>query len=163
MHVLDWIILGSLTLSMLLGAWRGLVYEVLSVMGWVSAFILAQWFAPDMAQLLPMRGAGEAVRYAAGFVLVFVLSVFAAALLARLAKTLFSLVGLQPVDRILGAIFGLVRGAVLVLAAPATRHRAGGRSAHKNRPAHAPPWPQMAGQTPPTCCSTGHGVRQPGQ
>ena len=117
MHVLDWIILGSLTLSMLLGAWRGLVYEVLSVMGWVSAFILAQWFAPDMAQLLPMRGAGEAVRYAAGFVLVFVLSVFAAALLARLAKTLFSLVGLQPVDRILGAIFGLVRGAVLVLAA----------------------------------------------
>jgi membrane protein required for colicin V production len=117
MHVLDWIILGSLTLSMLLGAWRGLVYEVLSVMGWVSAFILAQWFAPDMAQLLPMRGAGEAVRYAAGFVLVFVLSVFAAALLARLAKTLFSLVGLPPVDRILGAIFGLVRGAVLVLAA----------------------------------------------
>lgn len=117
MHVLDWIILGSLTLSMLLGAWRGLVYEVLSVMGWVSAFILAQWLAPDMAQLLPMRGAGEAVRYAAGFVLVFVLSVFAAALLARLAKTLFSLVGLQPVDRILGAIFGLVRGAVLVLAA----------------------------------------------
>jgi len=117
MHVLDWIILGSLTLSMLLGAWRGLVYEVLSVMGWVSAFILAQWFAPDMARLLPMRGAGEAVRYAAGFVLVFVLSVFAAALLARLAKTLFSLVGLQPVDRILGAIFGLVRGAVLVLAA----------------------------------------------
>ena len=117
MHVLDWIILGSLTLSMLLVAWRGLVYEVLPVMGWVSAFILAQWFAPDMAQLLPMRGAGEAVRYAAGFVLVFVLSVFAAALLARLAKTLFSLVGLQPVDRSLGAIFGLVRGAVLVLAA----------------------------------------------
>lgn len=117
MHVLDWIIVGALTLSMLMGAWRGLVYEVLSVLGWTAAFILAQWFAPDMARLLPMRGAGEAVRYAAGFVLVFVLSVFAAALLARLAKTLFSLVGLQPVDRILGAIFGLVRGAVLVLAA----------------------------------------------
>jgi membrane protein required for colicin V production len=117
MQVLDWIILAALILSMLLGAWRGLVYEVLSVLGWAAAFILAQWFAPDMAQLLPMRGAGEAVRYAAGFVLVFVLSVFVAALLARLAKTLFSMVGLQPVDRILGAVFGLVRGAVLVLAA----------------------------------------------
>ena len=117
MQVLDWIILAALTMSMLLGAWRGLVYEVLSVLGWAAAFILAQWFAPDMAQLLPMRGAGEAVRYAAGFVLVFVLSVFVAALLARLAKTLFSMVGLQPVDRILGAVFGLVRGTVLVLAA----------------------------------------------
>ena len=81
MQVLDWIILAAFTLSMLLGAWRGQVYEVLSVLGWAAAFVLAQWFAPDMAQLLPMRGAGEAVRYAAGFVLVFVLSVFVAALL----------------------------------------------------------------------------------
>ena len=113
----DWILLALLAASMLLGAWRGLVYEVFSVLGWIASFLLAQWFAPDMAQLLPMRGAGEAVRYAAGFVLVFVLSVFVAALLARLAKTLFSMVGLQPVDRILGAVFGLVRGTVLVLAA----------------------------------------------
>ena len=64
-----------------------------------------------------MSGAGEAVRYAAGFALVFVVSVLAGGLLAALAKKLFTAVGLQPADRALGAAFGLVRGVVLLLAA----------------------------------------------
>jgi membrane protein required for colicin V production len=106
-----------MAVSMAVGAWRGLVYEVLSVLGWLAAFVLAQWFSPGVAEFLPMGGAGEALRRAAGFVLVFVVCVFAAALLARLARTLFSMVGLMPVDRLLGAIFGLVRAAVLLLAA----------------------------------------------
>ena len=50
----------------MLGAWRGLVYEVVSALSWVAAFVAAQWFAPDVAQKLPMSGTGEAVRYAAG-------------------------------------------------------------------------------------------------
>lgn len=117
MPALDWIFLGVLLASLALGAWRGLVYEVLSVVSWIAAFILAQWFAPDVAQKLPMAGSGESVRYAAGFVLVFVVSVFTGGLLATIAKKLFSAVGLQPADRALGAAFGLVRGVVLLLAA----------------------------------------------
>ena len=38
----DWILVAVLAASMLLGAWRGLVYEVLSVTGWIAAFLLAQ-------------------------------------------------------------------------------------------------------------------------
>lgn len=117
MPVLDWIFVSVLLVSLALGAWRGLVYEVLSVLSWVAAFILAQWLAPDVAQQLPMGGAGQAVRYAAGFVLVFVLCVLAGGLLAALAKKIFAAVGLQPADRALGAAFGLVRGVVLLLAA----------------------------------------------
>lgn len=117
MPVLDWIFVTVLLASLALGAWRGLVYEVLSVLSWVAAFILAQWLAPDVAQQLPMGGAGQAVRYAAGFVLVFVLCVLTGGLLAALAKKLFAAVGLQPADRALGAAFGLVRGVVLLLAA----------------------------------------------
>ena len=116
MPVLDWIFGGVLVGSLLLGAWRGLVYEVLSAVSWMAAFILAQWFAPDVAQKLPMAGAGEAVRYATGFVLVFVASVFVGGLLATLVKKLFAAVGLQPADRALGAAFGVVRGVVLLLA-----------------------------------------------
>jgi membrane protein required for colicin V production len=114
---LDWIFLGVLLTSLLLGAWRGLVYEVLSVVSWLAAFVLAQWFAPDVAQRLPMAGSAEPVRYAAGFVLVFVLAVFTGGLLATLIKKLFAAVGLQPADRALGAVFGLLRGVVLLLAA----------------------------------------------
>jgi membrane protein required for colicin V production len=112
----DWILLALLAASMLLGALRGLVYEVLSVMGWIAAFLLAQWFAPTVSEKLPMQGSGETLRFAAAFVLVFIASVFAAGLLSALMKKLISAVGLRPVDRILGAIFGAFRGLILLLA-----------------------------------------------
>ena len=117
MATLDWVFLAVLLASLALGAWRGLVYEVLSVLGWIAAFVLAQWLAPDAAALLPAVHWGDAVRYAAGFVLVFIAAAFAAGLLAWLVKKLVEAVGLRPVDRALGAAFGLVRGVVLLLAA----------------------------------------------
>lgn len=117
MPVLDWIFVGVLLASLVLGAWRGLVFEVLSVLTWVAAFFAAQWLAPDVAHRLPLAGAGDAVRYAAGFALVFVVSVFAGGLLAAVARKLFAAAGLQPADRALGAAFGVARGLVLLLAA----------------------------------------------
>jgi membrane protein required for colicin V production len=50
-------------------------------------------------------------------VLVFVAAVFAAGLLAFLLKKLIEAIGLRPVDRTMGAAFGLVRGVILLLAA----------------------------------------------
>lgn len=116
MPTLDWIFLAVLLTSLVVGAWRGLVYEVLSVCTWIAAFVVAQWFAPDAAQWLPMAGSAEAMRYAAGFVLVFIAAVFAGSLIAFLIKKLVAAVGLRPADRLLGAAFGLVRGTVLLLA-----------------------------------------------
>lgn len=113
---LDWIFLAVLAASFLLGAWRGLVYEVLSVMSWIAAFIVAQWLAPDAAAVLPLGRTPDAGRYAIGFVVVFIAVVFAGGLVAWLTKKLVQAVGLRPVDRTLGAMFGLIRGAVLVLA-----------------------------------------------
>jgi membrane protein required for colicin V production len=113
---LDWVMVALLAASFLLGAWRGLVYEVLSVISWIAAFVLAQWFAPQVAQMLPMGGTGESMRYASGFLLVFIGVVFAGGLLAWLTKKLVQAVGLRPIDRTLGAAFGLLRGAVLLLA-----------------------------------------------
>lgn len=117
MPVLDWVFLAVLLASLLLGAWRGLVFELLSLVSWVVAFVLAQWLAPEAATWLPMTGATEMIRYAAGFVVVFIATVFAIGLVAWLVKKLVESVGLRPVDRVLGAMFGLVRGVVLLLAA----------------------------------------------
>ena len=102
---------------MLLGAWRGLVYEVLSVLGWAVSFYAAQWFAPTVADLLPLQSATDAVRYAAAFVLIFIVAIFAAGFVAFLLKKLIEAIGLRPVDRTMGAAFGLVRGLILLLAA----------------------------------------------
>lgn len=117
MTAVDWILLGVLGFSMLLGAWRGLVYEVLSVLGWVVSFFVAQWFAPDLATRLPVQSASDPVRYAAAFVLIFIAAVFAAGLLAFVVKKLVAAVGLAPIDRVLGAAFGVLRGVILLLAA----------------------------------------------
>jgi membrane protein required for colicin V production len=118
----DWILSAILAASMLLGVWRGLVYEVLSVIGWIAAFVLAQWFAPTVAAQLPMESSGDTLRYAVAFVLVFVASVFAAGLISALMKKVISAVGLRPVDRMLGAIFGLFRGVILLLAVSVVVH-----------------------------------------
>lgn len=116
MAVLDWVFLAVLGLSLLLGALRGFVYEVLSVASWIAAFVLAQWLAPQAGDLLPMSGAAQPLRYAAGFAVVFVAAVFAGGLVAWGCRKLIEAVGLRPVDRALGGAFGLVRGVVLLLA-----------------------------------------------
>lgn len=116
MPALDWVFLAMLVASMLLGAWRGLVYEVLSVIAWIAAFVVAQWLAPDAAAMLPVERAPEAGRYAVGFVVVFIAVVFAGGLLAWLTGKLVQAVGLRPIDRTLGAVFGLLRAAVLLMA-----------------------------------------------
>lgn len=116
MAVLDWIFLAMLLASMLVGAWRGLVFEVLSALGWLAAFVVAQWAGADMAAWLPLGQVEQpAVRYAAGFLAVFVLVVFACSLVAWLAKRLIQASGLRPADRTLGALFGMVRAGVLLL------------------------------------------------
>lgn len=115
MAVLDGVVLGILVVSMLLGAWRGLVFELFSLVGWVAAFFVARLFAQDVAARLPLQGFDSAVQYGVGFVLTFVLSVFVWGLLSALAKKLIEVVGLRPVDRTLGAVFGLLRAVVLVL------------------------------------------------
>jgi membrane protein required for colicin V production len=119
---LDWIVLGVMLASVLLGLWRGLVYEVLSVLSWIAAFVLAQWFAPAAAEWLPMQGWGQPLRYAAGFLLVFVGTLFAGGLLAWMTKKLIEAVGLRPMDRVLGGMFGLVRATVVVLALAVVVH-----------------------------------------
>ena len=113
---LDWALLAVLMVSALVGLWRGLVYEVLSVMGWVLAFVLAQTWAEPVGRLLPMQGAAEPLRLAAGFALVFIAVAFAGGLVSWLVKKMVAAVGLRPVDRLLGGVFGVLRGVVILLA-----------------------------------------------
>jgi membrane protein required for colicin V production len=113
----DWVLMGVLFASMVVGFWRGLVYEVLSLAGWVAAFVVAQWLASDVVVWLPfVQGAPESVQYAVAFAVVFVATVFAAGVASWLLKALVESVGLRPVDRALGGVFGLARGVVLLLA-----------------------------------------------
>ena len=117
LSAVDWILLAVLGLSLLLGVWRGIVQEVLSLAGWVVAFYVSQMYAPSAAAWLPMDGSSQMLRYAAGFVVVFIAVLAATVLVSWMVKKLVSAVGLGPLDRLLGSIFGLMRGVVILLAA----------------------------------------------
>jgi membrane protein required for colicin V production len=105
-----------LLVSVVVGLWRGLVFEVLSLVGWVVAFIVAQAFAPSVATVVPIGVAGGALNHGVAFLITFVLALVLWALASRLMRLLIHATPLQPVDRALGGVFGLARGAVLLLA-----------------------------------------------
>jgi membrane protein required for colicin V production len=113
---LDWIFVAVLMGSLALGAWRGLVSEVMSVLNWLLAFVMAQWLGPDVGQRLPVDGMSDVLRFALGFVLVFVVVALVGGLLVWMVTKLVASSGLQRVDRALGAGFGVVRGVILLLA-----------------------------------------------
>ena len=115
MAALDWLCIIVLVASLVIGAWRGLVFELLSLASWIAAFFLAQWFAADAAALLPMKDYDPMVQNAVGFVIVFVVAIFACSFLAWVMKKLIDAIGLRPADRALGALFGLLRGVLVLL------------------------------------------------
>jgi membrane protein required for colicin V production len=116
MSALDWIFAAGLLASVALGVWRGFVYEVLSVLNWLLAFVLAQWLGGDVGRHLPIDAGSESLVQIAGFVVVFVVSVFAGGVLVWGLPKLIEQAGLRPVDRGLGGVFGLLRGVILLLA-----------------------------------------------
>ena len=107
---------------MLYGLVRGLVFEVISLAGWVAAFMCAQWFAGSVAMWLPFGEVDAAWRYPLAFVLVFVAVAFGVGLVASITRKLVTVVGLGPVDRMLGAMFGTARAAVALLTVAVVVH-----------------------------------------
>jgi membrane protein required for colicin V production len=120
--LLDWIGIAVLVVSVLLGLMRGLVFEVISLAGWIAAFLCAQWFAGPVADWLPIGEAGAVWRYPVAFVLVFIAVAFSVGLVASFTRPMITAVGLRPVDRTLGAAFGLVRGAVALMVVAVVVH-----------------------------------------
>jgi len=112
----DWALLAVLALSVLVGLWRGLVFELMSLVGWVVAYVAAQLYALQVAAHLPIGAPGSALNLGAGFALTFVGVLIGWTLLARLVRLLVHATPLTLVDRTLGGAFGLARGGVLLLA-----------------------------------------------
>jgi len=110
----DYAVLFVMLLSLLLGVWRGVVSEVLALAAWVTAFFAAQYFAVDAGELLDFALTKSLWRHFAGFLLVFVLVLVLFAFARRLMSKLLHLIGLRPLDRTLGALFGITRGLLVV-------------------------------------------------
>ncbi len=113
---LDWTLLAVLAASIVIGLVRGLLFECLSLAGWVVAWFVAQWSAPWLAPQLPFGRPDSALNLGAAFLLAFLCVLVVWALLSRLLRLLIQATPLSIPDRLLGAAFGALRGAVLLLA-----------------------------------------------
>ena len=140
LQILDLAVTLVMVLSLALGLWRGLLREVLSLLGWVLAFYLAQAHAATVAQWLPMDGANPGLRMACAFVLVMLLVLIGVAIVLWLAKALITVVGLGWVDRILGGLFGFLRAMVLLLAATAALSMTPMQNGPWWQESHSGPW-----------------------
>ncbi len=121
-NIVDAALLAALLISVLLGALRGLVFEVMSLAGWLVAYATAYIYAPRLPplwspQTLPVdSAAGGAVMPLVAFGLVFAGVLIAWNLLSHLIRLLVRATPLSGIDRILGCIFGCARGVLLLMA-----------------------------------------------
>jgi membrane protein required for colicin V production len=81
--------------------------------GWPLAFVLSKLFAGHIAPLLPLEQ--ESSRIAAAYVLVFIVVLIVWNVIARLLSKFLKVMGSGWLDRVMGGLFGLMRGALVVL------------------------------------------------
>lgn len=112
----DYIVLVIVLLSVLLGWWRGLVYEVLSLLSWITAYFVAKSWAAEFTPYMPEVLESDTLKNAAAFVAVFVTTLILCGIAAWALNKLIRSFGLDwRTDGVLGAFFGFLRGWMLVL------------------------------------------------
>jgi len=110
----DYLVLAIIGLSIFFSIMRGLVREVLALIGWIAAFFVAKTYALELSPLLPKAIPTETLQYLAAFIILFLATLLVSSLLAIALSQIFEKVGLSFIDRGLGAIFGTLRGLMIV-------------------------------------------------
>jgi membrane protein required for colicin V production len=116
MSVFDAVVIGVVVLSMALAYMRGVTRELIALLAWVIGFFAAVAFSPLVGAMLPELGGSPVVRYLVAFVAILIGALVLGALVAWPLASVIRKAGLGFVDRFLGAIFGIARGVVLVMA-----------------------------------------------
>ncbi|MEJ1959270.1 MAG: CvpA family protein [Nitrosomonadales bacterium] len=111
----DYSVFGILLLSLLLGWWRGLVYEVLSLLGVGGGLDGGTDVCCGAAPYMPVALGAESARTTAAFVVLFVATLIICSIVTWLLSKLVKWVGLGWLDGLLGMLFGMVRGVLIVL------------------------------------------------
>lgn len=111
----DYAVITIVAWSVWMGWWRGFVHEVLSLLGWVAAYLVASWQSVNFAAFMPSGLGMEAIRIAAAFVFLFVATLIASGVVVWILSKFVKWTGLGWVDGLFGGLFGMSRGILLVL------------------------------------------------
>jgi membrane protein required for colicin V production len=114
MNGADWIIVSVIAISCVIGAWRGFMREAISVAAWVLGIWLAWTFASVLEPHLGGLLAQEQVRVWVARLIILVSVVLLGVVVGFFATRFARYSPFGTTDRILGILFGFVRGAIIV-------------------------------------------------
>jgi membrane protein required for colicin V production len=111
----DYAAIAVIGASTLLSLGRGAVEQFFSLVGWVLAFVVANHYAPAVQHWVPESAGGETLRYLIATVALFLATLLLVLLAGRLLGGVLRGLGLGAADRLLGLLFGGLRGVLLML------------------------------------------------
>jgi len=112
--LVDFAVIAIVGLSVVFAIWRGVVREALSLLSWLIAFFAAKFFAPSVAVWYAPLSNNESVRIGAAWGTVFIVVLILVGIVGLLLSGTLKAIGLGGLDRLLGALFGLTRGLLVV-------------------------------------------------
>lgn len=115
MSMLDLIVALVLILALVRGLMRGLVDTLFSLAAWMLAFVAGRWGAVALAPMLPIGIENPAIRYFAGFAVIFLVVLIGVLLLGHALGSLVRAAGLGSADAVLGGLLGLAKGLVILV------------------------------------------------
>ena len=114
MSIADWIIFGFLVFSVTAAAIEGFFHEAFKLAGLVVGYLLAAWQYQRLADWFAPHLKSPWLGEIAGFLIIFFAVLIVAGLAGRIARWAMKKAGLSSIDRILGAVLGLLRGVLMV-------------------------------------------------
>jgi membrane protein required for colicin V production len=115
MPYFDMIVLAVIVLSTLFAYVRGVVRELLAIVSWIVGLVVALHYSDPAAALFSGFDISPVARHVLAFALILLVVLVAGGIIAQLLKSVVHRIGLGFVDRFLGAVFGVLRGALLVV------------------------------------------------
>ena len=115
MTQVDNLILAVIAISSAFGVRRGFIKEIMSLLSWIAALLVSRVYSGSLASILENLIDNPSVRYVIAFSVLFVVIIMLGTLLNHFMSKLLVVTGLKTIDRLLGAVFGVARGTVIVL------------------------------------------------
>lgn len=111
----DYVVIGIVSVSLLFGLWRGVVGEVIALVAWGVGIFAAIEFGAVVGHSVFAGISDPALRTLAGCVVIFVGILVTMAVLNMVVRSMVKALGLSVSDRLLGMVFGLVRGVLVCM------------------------------------------------
>lgn len=114
MTIFDYAVIIIIGISLIVSIMRGLVQEVLSIVGWFAAIYVSKTYANQVTPFIPDSIPGDNLKLLTAFIILFVATLFLSSLISMAISSIFSTVGLGWLNNVLGAFFGVGRGVLIV-------------------------------------------------